>query len=1100
MKKPGYSLQDEGMFVARAPLLALDIFHAWSQAQDKRQFLRQSFRHPLLQQALYLASPSLYERYHALFPLEEAQAGAQEKKPDLQQAAEEEKLDLALAKYLARAAYRCTPFGLFASVSTGKIGAQDVLPNFMDMPLQPRIRLDFGQQGKILRWLLAQDEVRRALRYRLNGSLYAHGSKYYYVEAVSTAKDKLYQLSQVEREVYLDQLFAAAREFRPLPELVQVLQEAAQCEADEALAYLEELIAADLLQPELGISITGQESFARMCEQLQSLGRADLLSAARESLQAMPRRLPPSAATEPTGMPLIATAEALLQALQTDTGQEFERKNLLQVDVRRDVGDATLCLGQNTVEQLIHAATCISAVTLRRNTYLDDFKRSFGERYGESEVPLLLVFNDELGIPFPKAGNPISELLQGIDFPLQAKGQSQQISWTPFDALMLRKYEESIGNGGADIVLTEDDLAPFINAAHKAFGAGTHLHASLHVLESGTVQEIYLQGCGGRTGLELLGRFCDVDPDLQREVERMAAVRNPDDEHTVYAEVVHLPQDRLANIVARPHLCKYEIVCMGHSGLAQEQQIALEDLQLSLRDKRFVLRSKRLNKYVVPRMSTAHNVYGRNVSIYQFLSVLSQQDQVHHGFQWSSVLNNSSFLPRVKIGEVVVQLATWRLPKQGVTGFKQAVASGEQALLAWREQYHLPRYVSWAQGDNVLPVDLENPAMCAMLLGEIENFTSLTLNEALPLAWYAKSGGQTVEVVLPLAFHSNTERPAKAAGSSAPPAQTYSLQEPYQYQVGGAWMYYKLYCGQSQMDELLVQHLRPLMQGLQAAGQCGHWFFIRYADPEQHLRLRAWCPQAAQRQALSEAFAALSAELAEKGLFWKLEMGGYQREVQRYGGLQALELCESLFAADSALVTSFLQMGGGEEAGGLAVSAGQRWLFSSLYVRAFLGLFFSDFEAQRQQVQMMAEGYRREFGFGARQKVQLGARYRSYRQQLDQLVFARSPDQQGLRETWLKLIGAAMRRIEPVVHQLLALQQNGKLEADLASIVGSLVHMHCNRMFASGQRAHEAVFYDFMQRIYGSLAATEGGQGGQGGQTPAQAKGQAKKLAAELAA
>lgn len=1089
MNKPGYALIDEGMFVARAPLLALDTFQAWNQAQDKRQFLRQSFRHPLLQQALYLASPSLYERYHALFPSEGTEQDGHEKKIDPMQAAEEEKLDQALAKYLARAAYRCTPFGLFASVTTGRIGEQDALPNFMQLPLQPRIRLDFGQQGKILRWLLEQDEVRRALRYRLNGSLYTHGNKYFYVEAVAGAKEKLYQLSQVERETYLDQVFAAAREYRPLPELVQVLQEAAGCEADEALAYLEDLIAADLLQPELGISITGQESFVRMCAHLHSLGRSDLLSAARAALQAMPRQLPPSAQSGQGGMPLIAAAEALIGALDADTGCKFERKNLLQVDVRRDAGDTPPCLGQNTVAQLIHAATCISAITMRRNTYLDDFKRNFGERYGEHEVPLLLVFNDELGIPFPKAGSPISELLQGIDFPRPMKGKGQEISWTAFDALMLRKYEACIRAGADEIVLEEQDLAPFLGAARNSFGSGTHLHASLHVPENGTVQQMYLQGCGGRTGLEMLGRFCDVDPDLQREVERIAAARNPEDEETVYAEVVHLPQDRLANIVARPHLCKYEIVCMGHSGLPPEQQIQLEDLQLSLRDKRFVLRSKRLNKYVVPRMSTAHNVFGRNVSIYQFLSVLSQQDQVHHGFQWSSVFNDSAFLPRVKIGEVVVELATWRLSKQALIGFKQAVAQGEAALFAWRTENRLPRFVSWDQADNVLPVDLENSALCAMLLSEVENFSSLTLHEALPMAWHATSGGQTVEVVLPLAFRNEAQPKPKAAKAGAAATQTYSLQEPYQYQVGGAWVYYKLYCGQSQMDELLMHHISPLLERMQAAGHCGHWFFIRYADPAPHMRVRAWCPQPAQRQALSEAFAALSADLAAQGLFWKLEMAGYEREVRRYGGLRALTLCESIFAADTALVSHFLQAGA--EDGAIPVPTGQRWLFSSLYVRALLGLFFPAFEAQRQQVQTMADAYRREFGFGPRQKVQLGARYRGYRQQLDQLIFARSQDQQGLRASWLKLIDQAMRALEPSVQQLLALAQQGELESDLGNIVGSLVHMHCNRMFASDQRAHEAVFYDFLQRIYGSLAATEGGQAKAQAQVQAQAQAQA---------
>jgi thiopeptide-type bacteriocin biosynthesis protein len=76
------------------------------------------------------------------------------------------------------------------------------------------------------------------------------------------------------------------------------------------------------------------------------------------------------------------------------------------------------------------------------------------------------------------------------------------------------------------------------------------------------------------------------------------------------------------------------------------------------------------------------------------------------------------------------------------------------------------------------------------------------------------------------------------------------------------------------------------------------WFFIRYRDPEPHLRLRFRGRQSAPSETLGilhDWFAGLLA----KGITARLTLDTYDPEIERYGGGDAAAAAERLFQADS---------------------------------------------------------------------------------------------------------------------------------------------------------------------------------------------------------
>src|SRR6266496_3653346 len=118
-----------GFFAIRTPLLPLSVWTEWADgmpstgsgaddevgasAEDNlcilRARLREWLTEPIVREALFLASPGLEDRIEQWL-----------RDPPTQKS---RKIERSLIKYFARMAGRCTPFGLFAGCSVGRISS-----------------------------------------------------------------------------------------------------------------------------------------------------------------------------------------------------------------------------------------------------------------------------------------------------------------------------------------------------------------------------------------------------------------------------------------------------------------------------------------------------------------------------------------------------------------------------------------------------------------------------------------------------------------------------------------------------------------------------------------------------------------------------------------------------------------------------------------------------------------------------------------------------------------------------------------------------------------------------------------------------------------
>jgi thiopeptide-type bacteriocin biosynthesis protein len=561
----------------------------------------------------------------------------------------------------------------------------------------------------------------------------------------------------------------------------------------------------------------------------------------------------------------------------------------------------------------------------------------------------------------------------------------------------------------------------------------------------------------GPSGAPLLGRFCHADQELLSFVRAHLQEEEARRPEQVFAEIVHLPEGRVGNILCRPVLRGYEIPYLGRSGAPADRQIPVTDLLVSVRGGRIVLRARGLGREVVPRLTTAHDYSRRSLGMYRFLCRLQAQDVARSlAWRWGP-LGEAPFLPRVVSGRLVLSRARWNLAEPEVRMLGQAgTAAGFANVQTWRAERRLPRYVALADGDNELLVDLDNVLSLEALAHQLRERREAVLVEMFPgpdeLCVSSPDGHFVHEVVVPFV---RTDRPEP--GPARLPGATASVRR--RFPPGSEWLYAKLYAGEATADQVLTRLIGPVVDSALASGAADSWFFIRYGDPDWHLRVRFHgAPERLHAEVLPQLEAALQ-RAVDAGRVWRMQLDTYEREVERYGGDRGIELAEQVFHADSDAVLAILRSLAGD--GGLEL----RWRLALRGIDLLFDALGLSFEQKRALARTARERYGREFGVDGTFRGAVGQRYRKERVSLETLFDPGQepparliPGLEALRERSLRIAagGAELRELANI----------RRSPAALTDVAGSYAHMHVNRLLRSGQRAQELVLYELLDRYY----------------------------------
>jgi thiopeptide-type bacteriocin biosynthesis protein len=1054
-----------GFYLLRAPVLPASVFRQitegpvrssagagdpetrWVEARQRSHAtLRRLAADPVVEQALMVASTAIF---HGLAQLERADG-------------DERRVERAYAglfRYLVRMSTRPTPFGLFAGVAVGRLAGRTTARLGARSVSRIRTRPDMGWLLSLIELIENDGELRSHLDVVANRLVYAAGDSVVLARADVYGKHDnrafalragpvlAYVLEQAREPIGYESLRQRIHDAFPhgtqaqVNSLLRELWDHHVITSDLRPALADSSPAGHVLErlPRVPATAGLRTRLAGVLDKAAEIDRAGAGGSTRliTDLVARQQELVPAGEGEPGSQ----------HAFQLDTALSLEAAELNE-DVGRAVADG--------VETLLRLTGYPDG-----RPHLRDYRAAFVERFGMgAEVPVLELLSPERGLDAPPTYQQPPRT-----YPLPP---GQPRSTQARDRILCAILAEALHAGTREIELTDamvEALGQWEPSAQSSPPPAVEMYlqiaaASPAAIDRGEWQGVVASACmapGGRT----FCRFIDVlGDDAQKALRAYAQRQEALFPGAIFAELSYLPASgRSANVVIRPMLRSYEIVVNSAPSVAPERVIALDDLVVGVSGERFYLRSLSHGREVVVTQSHMLNLmYAPNVCRF-LLEVSEGGGPLLGGFDWGAA-RGAPFLPRVVRNGLVLSPARWHLRRSLLqeTGTGSDEARLTRSVDGWRERWAVPRHVYLAASDNRLLLDLEHPLSVAELRRELrrtDEHGSVELQEMLPdfgQLWLQDRHGAPffAEVVVPVLLREPMREPNGAAGPPTVEASTprARLQRPVPNEErcawpGGAWTYLKLYGSVRQQDELIAGPVREIVRALLEESLVDRWFFVRYADPEPHLRLRfrATTDQAAGA-VLTDALA-WGRALAERGLVGRLTVDSYRREIERYGGPEAIDSIEEAFTADSATAS-----------GVIAAIHARRLTLDPVLVAVFTldALLRScglDFDRRLRFVQQRTGRYEHSEEFRTHRRflcellaspgTHTGLPARQHRETLDQLCMA--------QELTLK---RSFTHIRELVRQ-------GRLWRQEDELLASLAHLHVNRLLgASSERERSA--------------------------------------------
>nr|WP_227256314.1 lantibiotic dehydratase [Pedobacter sp. MR2016-19] len=985
-------------------------------------------------EALYLASPVLQAE---LTKLEEASCSKKQK--DL--------LMLSLAKYALRMHNRCTPFGLFAGCGVSNLnelneiiidgwGRHTTLDMNFVFSLAQELSKDKGMQNELL--------------FYSNNSIYVFGDYLRYVDYIYKNGKRNYRICSVDNSEYLQKILNNAINGCRINDLVDILVRE-ELDKEDVVSFIDELIENQLLVSELEPTVIGDDALNQMLfilEKLSSIERTQLPDPILKTLKLIQEEL--SRIDKKIGNE-VEVYKALTEKLSEFDVQMIDGK-MFQTDLFiktfKKVDDRKFPF--NLEEKLKLAFKVLSKLKVQTpGTKLKDFAIKFQERYEDQEVQLLQVLDNESGIGYFK-----STYDSGDDNPLVDElGVSNEVAkstmrWNQRESFLLKKMINAYKNDDYTVEIAEEDLEGFND--HEINLPVTMAAFFSHLGWNDGKESIYLKTIGGSSGVNLIGRFSGKNDKMLKLAKELSTHESNFFNDAIVAEISHLPQNRVGNVIARPVFREFEIPYLTRASLANDAQINVNDLFLSVRNGELYLRSKKLNKQVIPRLGNAHSYSYNSLPVYHFLCDMQLQNtQQGLYFDWGILMGEFKFLPRVQVNDIILSPARWQLTQSDLKILIDEKNELKQTAKKWASDYNIPTLFLIVESDNELLIDIDNELSVKLLLSIVKKKSKILLEEFLftnkDFLLKDNSGNNHTNEIIAF-FKKDGISPVMKKHEDI--FQNPAVQR--KMSLGSEWLSYKFFCGVKIADLLLTDIFSPLLDQLINEQLIDKWFFIRYVDSDFHIRLRFHLNDNLYVGKVIFKINEVLKVIENQGIVWKIQNETYNRELERYSSTHISEM-ESAFWFDSSYVLNVLKK---------IVNDEERWLVALISVNELLSNMGMQESEKLTFVNIHKQAFSKEFRLQKSSKIYFDQKYRSQKSKIIQVLEQRS----GLTSHDI-FIHLETRSIS-------ILKIFSKIKKDIGQInnglISSLIHMSINRIFRSKNRLNEMAIYELLSRYYKS--------------------------------
>ena len=858
-------------FMFRFPCLPYQVFFDVACAKSyKEKMLEYLESNNFFKLAIYISNPKFY-----------VELGNISKKSEKQK----NQIYQTLLKYLIRMTTRATPYGLFAPVSAGKFVE---LPKYTfegSQKLALYCRPDMQFVYELINQFELDDEILKKCNIKRNTFLNIIDKQvinYFYRDV---KKQKIIELSVKNTSLLRIILDLSSEWISYFNLLNKTIKAFPNYDKESISLFLFTLIEKQILVTNLNANLFDNNPFNQLLEKIAPLTNSSVFQNISTKCISFNKRKKNLS---------IKSLEEIEVTIRKSL-PSFTKNNSIHVDA---VSKGKVELPRNVAEEACKAFEIINKIKLIENesSNVEDYYWKFISKYGyDSKVSILTLLNENGGLGFP---------INSKDF--QQKRTQKNYEW---DRFIINKCLEAIKTDTNEVILRESEVNGFLpqNYSVEKFPVSASIFCevmseSLSDISNGEFELLLSPNKCCETALGVFGRFTYLfDLNFQTEIklasEKEGQLRADYEE----VELSWLPSfGGAANIAIHTNFQNYHLTVPPiNDSKINKKSLAIEDISLLATKEGFSFYSEKLQKKIHFKFSNAINIK-LAPRIITFLKEVS--DSRYHdinGFNFAS-LKDFNYLPAFLYNKTYLSPRTWRFYlEKDEADFEKVLNKFIQQQKVWK----LPRYVCIGLYDNFLLIDSENKEHLNLLVKEFLTRREIIIYEKISFyKWLLSEGKHYLgEFVIPILSEQKDKEDQETYFIKNHDSKNYLNSE------DNKWIYFKLFCHRDWQNKFIVDHLVKFTNNLILEKQVEQWFFIRYHDPDDHIRLRIKIQNRAHKNLIVNEIENWAKGLIFQSVISDFSIHNYCREFNRYGGNKLIDLAEVFFFYDSMCVSLLLK-------------------------------------------------------------------------------------------------------------------------------------------------------------------------------------------------
>lgn len=816
-----------------------------------------------------------------------------------------------LYKYFIRSSSRCTPFGTVAGIDFGTYSAENTKFELNDDNFIRYAKPD-------MEWLMGyikkiEKEKGQKLRYKVNEAITIRSGRVFLDDSGK---------SNIQYSKPVEVVLANSKDYITFDELICVLQGNFKGQSKQLLErFVLDLIDNNYLISDLRPSLTCRNQFERFINKFENY---NIDKSAAEKLRDILKEINDY---NQTTNDATKKYEDIINAMS----DVFKAKNYLHVDIGLNFKNKNLNYKfEDDINALINILMAFSSETTSTNT-MKDYKAKFLDRYGENRVvPIAEVIDSDVGIG--------TALLENHELSNSYKNLFSNDIIQYFNL----KYYESLQQGLNTIEVRDDDLENIGLSKYRYKDLPNSLELSFSMMKENNEYLFEISDTLGSTRAgKSFGRFSRMMKDpteffkhINENDESLGISKND----YVFCEVSLMPDDfRSANVINNEHGSDYEISLSATNSKDKEHQIELKDIFVGIENDSFYLFSKRLNKRITV---TINNMFNPSMcpDIVKFLYAITTDNMIKwYITPWNYAFSNFVYVPQLRYKNFILSQERWSMNNKilGMTN-KPKFEEFNKKFLDYKEKYKLPKYVyCGSNDDNKLLLNLNNTRCRKILYNEVcvkkQNISLKKFDHTLECPISYNGSNYCGEVFIPLLKNQlsdvlkkdkraamnpvrnfmavdlddiqtiNNVRTKRISNENIPTYCAERTKKPFDN-----WLYFNIYENTKMTERFISTEMNTFLENLRNQGKINKYFFIRYIDPKNHIRLRI-CADKDKLISIYPEIDKWLESMIEKNYILRFTIDCYDREIERYGGSQLIDLAENVFCEDSYVCSKILE-------------------------------------------------------------------------------------------------------------------------------------------------------------------------------------------------